>query len=133
MRKRPTVLYDDDCGFCRWSAATLGRWDRGRRLAFAPIQASDDLLSPVPAGERLAAMHVIEPDGRVWTGGAALTRLAELLPGAKPIAAIGRAAPGVAERAYRLVADRRSALGRLLGAEACAVDPRTPHGAADAS
>lgn len=126
------VLYDDDCGFCRWSAAMLGRWDRRRRLAFAPIQASDDLLSPVPVGERLTAMHVVELDGRVWTGGAALTRLALLLPGAGPLAAVGRAAPGLAEGAYRLVADRRAALGRLLGTEACAVDPRTPHEAVDA-
>jgi predicted DCC family thiol-disulfide oxidoreductase YuxK len=122
---RPTVLYDDDCGFCRWSAAKVRAWDRRNRLAIAPIQGADELLTPIAPGERLAAMHVVEPDGRVWTGGAALTRLAGILPGAGGFAILGRALPGLAEDAYRLVATRRSTLGRLLGTDACAVDPRT--------
>jgi predicted DCC family thiol-disulfide oxidoreductase YuxK len=124
VRARPVLLYDDDCGFCRWSAARVGRRDRRHRLDIAPIQASEGLLSPVPPEERLAAMHVVEPDGRVWTGGAALTRLADLLPGGAPFAALGRTFPHAAERAYGWFADRRATWGRLLGEDACAVDPR---------
>ena len=33
-----TVLYDEDCGFCRWSADKLRRWDTRGRLTFAAIQ-----------------------------------------------------------------------------------------------
>ncbi len=32
------VLYDEDCGFCRWSADKLRAWDTRRRLTFAAIQ-----------------------------------------------------------------------------------------------
>jgi len=35
---RAVLLYDRDCGFCRWSAAKLMAWDRGRRLLPVPIQ-----------------------------------------------------------------------------------------------
>jgi predicted DCC family thiol-disulfide oxidoreductase YuxK len=122
-----TVLYDEDCGFCRWSAGRLRAWDRHGALRFAPIQASDDLLAAVPVTDRLAAMHVVDAGGRVWTGGAALTRLAQTLPGAAPLGAFGRRFPGLTERGYRFVAARRTRLGRLLGTEACRVDPSRPH------
>jgi predicted DCC family thiol-disulfide oxidoreductase YuxK len=35
-----TLEYDEDCGFCRWSAERLRRWDRRGRLTFAPIQSA---------------------------------------------------------------------------------------------
>jgi predicted DCC family thiol-disulfide oxidoreductase YuxK len=117
------VLYDDDCGSCRWSADRLRSWDRRGRLAFAPIQASDAALRAVPAVERLDAMHAVDATGRVWTGGAAVTRLLAELPGGAPLAAVGRRWPGLAERLYRAAARRRATFSRLLGAEACAVDP----------
>lgn len=120
---RSVVLYDDDCGFCRWSADKLRAWDRRGRLAFATIQASDRLLSPVPPEERLDSVHVVDPDGRVWSGGPALTRLAALLPGGASLAVLGGAFPGATERAYRAVSHHRSTLGRILGEEACRVDP----------
>ena len=124
-----TVLYDGDCGFCRWSADRLRAWDRRGALRFAPIQASDDLLGSVPPGRRLAAMHVVDAERRVWSGGAALTRLAEVLPAAALLGVLGRRFPRLTERGYRFVAARRSRLGRLLGADACRVDPSRPRAA----
>ncbi len=49
------VLYDEDCGFCRWTADKLRGWDRRRRLTFAPIQSSrgQALLAAVPPEVRL--------------------------------------------------------------------------------
>jgi predicted DCC family thiol-disulfide oxidoreductase YuxK len=117
------VLYDEDCGFCRWSADRLRAWDRRGRLAFLPIQAADRLLGAIDPPERLDSWHAVTPDGRVWSAGAALAPVLRVLPGGRPIAAIAEVAPDLMERAYRLVAERRGALGRLLGQEACAVDP----------
>ena len=120
-----TLLYDEDCGFCRWSADLLRAWDREHRLRFLPIQApgGQALLSAVPAAARLDSVHVVTPDGRLWSAGAAIAPVFSLLPGGRPLAAIARAVPGATERVYRAVARRRSRLGRLLGTAACSVDP----------
>ncbi|HEX6131046.1 MAG TPA: DCC1-like thiol-disulfide oxidoreductase family protein [Actinomycetota bacterium] len=121
---RATVLYDDDCGFCRWTAERLRRWDRRRRLRFATIQGETGarLLGDLPPAERLASWHVVTPDGR-RSAGAALAPTLERLPGGRPLALLAGAAPGLTEAAYRAVARRRTAIGRLLGTDACAVDP----------
>jgi predicted DCC family thiol-disulfide oxidoreductase YuxK len=123
MDGRLLVLYDDDCGFCRWSADRLLAWDRGGRLRAGAIQGADQALAAVPAEARLREMHVVEPDGRVWSGGRALTRVAAELPGGAPFAWLGRRAPAATARLYRAVAARRDRLGALLGTTACAVDP----------
>ena len=117
------VLYDEDCGFCRWSADRLRAWDRRGRLAFGRIGEAGAGLAAVPPTERRSSAHAIEPDGRVWSGGAAMTRIAEEVPGGTPVAWIGRRWPRLAELVYGAVASRRDRLGALLGAETCAVDP----------
>ena len=119
------VLYDEDCGFCRWSADRLRTWDRRRALRFTSIQGAEGgrLLAPVPPAARLDSMHAVTPDGRVWSAGAAVAVILRLLPAGGPAARVARLAPGLTERAYRAVAARRTRLGTLLGRDACAVDP----------
>ena len=57
MRPGLLVLYDEDCGSCRWSADRLRALDRRRaRLRFAPIQTSGDVLAPLPVTEHLDAV-----------------------------------------------------------------------------
>jgi len=126
-----TVLYDDDCGFCRWSADVLRRWDRRGRLRFAPIQGATGrrLLADVDPVERLDSWHVVTADGARRSAGAALAPALERLPGGTALAWLARAAPSATEAAYRMVAERRTPIGRALGAEACAVDPSHPRGA----
>jgi hypothetical protein len=65
--------------------------------------------------ERAASWHLVEPGGRVHSGGAGFAPLARRLPGGRPLAALAARFPRGAERAYRAVADRRTALGRLIG------------------
>jgi len=122
---RAIVIYDRDCGFCRWSADRIRAWDRHSRLRFVPLQAAeaDTLLHEVPPERRSASWHVVETDGRVWSAGAALPRLLRMLPGGAPIAVLAEAAPGLTDLAYTTVARRRGALGRLLGQQTCSVDP----------
>jgi len=110
--RQPTVLYDRDCGFCRWSLAKLLRWDTRRRLRPVPLQ------SPEGAGFPDDSWHLITEDGRVFSAGAGVEPLMRLLPGGRPIAALARAFPRLTERAYRFVADHRGRLGRLLPAGA---------------
>lgn len=119
------VLYDADCGFCRWSADLLKRWDSRGTLAFAPIQSTNgqELLHAIPEEIRLDAMHAVTSDGRVWSGGEALRVLLEVLPGGPVSATIAGAFPEATEHAYRFVARHRERFGAWLGQDACDVDP----------
>jgi predicted DCC family thiol-disulfide oxidoreductase YuxK len=129
--ERHVVLYDEDCGFCRWSLDRLLRWDRHRRLRAAPIQSEegDRLLADLSEERRLASWHLVTPDGRRSSGGAATAPLARLLPGGAPIAFLAETFPRTTDRLYRWLARHRDALGRRLGEEACSVDPSRRSGA----
>jgi predicted DCC family thiol-disulfide oxidoreductase YuxK len=115
-----TVLYDDDCGFCRWSVAKLLAWDRRARVRPVAIQSVEGqrLLAGLAPERRLATAHAVDAAGRLTSGGDALAPVASVLPGGAPLAALARAAPGLARAGYRLVAERRSALARAIPASA---------------
>jgi predicted DCC family thiol-disulfide oxidoreductase YuxK len=101
---------------CRWSLAKVLAWDRRRALRPVALQDPEAarLLAGMDEDERMASWHLIGPDGRVVSGGAAFVPLGRLLPGGRRLAALAERWPRDAERAYRLVADHRSALGRLV-------------------
>jgi predicted DCC family thiol-disulfide oxidoreductase YuxK len=112
-----TVVYDGDCGFCRWSLGWVLRWDRHRclrPLALGTPEA-DRLLAGIPPARRAESWHLIDPEGAVRSAGAAAPELLRLLPGGRPLATLLARLPRPTERAYRWVADHRSALGRRIG------------------
>jgi predicted DCC family thiol-disulfide oxidoreductase YuxK len=113
---RAVVLYDDDCGFCRWTLGLLLLWDRGRRLWPAPIvgPVGERWLAGMRVDERLASWHLVEAGGRVSSGGPGLAVVCRYLPGGGPCGRVLDRVPGVAERGYRFVADHRSSLSRLV-------------------
>ncbi|MEO7949430.1 MAG: lipase maturation factor family protein [Chthoniobacterales bacterium] len=104
----PTTLmvYDGACGFCklwiaRWSEITAGA------VEYQPLQEAASRFPEVPRAEFEAAVKLIEPDGRVYSGAAAVSR------------SLGRSlwrwsyahVPGVAplsETAYRFIAGHRA-------------------------
>ena len=108
-----TILYDADCGFCRWSLERVLAWDRRGRLRPLALDTPDaKALTPgMSEEERAASWHLIEADGRVHSAGAAFAPLGRLLPGGVVLRAIPR---GVAERGYRWVANNRDTLGKLV-------------------
>jgi predicted DCC family thiol-disulfide oxidoreductase YuxK len=110
------LLYDEDCGFCKVSVAVVLAWDRRRRLRPIAIQSPEGqrLLAAIPEARRLESAHVMEPGGGVRSGGAAARPVLDVLPGGRPLARLAARAPGLADRAYRAVAGRRSTLGKLL-------------------
>jgi predicted DCC family thiol-disulfide oxidoreductase YuxK len=111
-----SLLYDADCGFCRWSLAQVLRLDRRGRLRPVSLREpeADILLSGMAREDRMASWHLVDEDGRIYSGGAAFAPLLRLIPGGAPLAAPLAALPSLAEVAYRVVADRRSWLGRLV-------------------
>ena len=111
-----TVLYDEDCGFCKWSLDKILAWDRSRKLRPVAIQSEEGqrLLAAVPEERRLQSWHLVEPSGEVRSAGEAAAPLLDRLPGGRPLAATARALPGPTERAYRSVAGNRNRLARLL-------------------
>jgi predicted DCC family thiol-disulfide oxidoreductase YuxK len=134
--RRDVVLYDADCGFCLWCVAKVLAWDRRGRLQPMAIQnpAADRLLAGVPTAARLGSWHLASADGRVRSAGAAVAPLLRSLPAGRLPAALAAAAPWATERLYRLVADRRAVVGRLVTAGAREralrrIAARTPPGA----
>jgi predicted DCC family thiol-disulfide oxidoreductase YuxK len=116
MQADHVILYDRDCGFCKWSLDKLLRWDRAGRLRPVAIQSDEGerLLSGMSREAMLDSWHFVEPDGTVTSAGAAAVPLARLLPGGRPIAFVLGRFPRATERAYRWVADHRGTLARVL-------------------
>ena len=119
MAARPpavTVLYDHDCGFCRWSVGRLLAWDRAGRVRPLAIQSAEGqaLLGELTPEQRLATAHAVDAAGRRTSGGDALAPVAAVLPGGAPLAALGRRAPALVRAGYRAVAGRRTLFGRLV-------------------
>ena len=110
------VLYDEDCGFCRWSLDKILAWDRHGRLRPVPIQSeeAERLLAEMPRERWLESWHLVQPTGEVRSAGAAAAPLVSLLPGGRPLAVLFRTFPRATERAYRTVANNRERLARLL-------------------
>jgi predicted DCC family thiol-disulfide oxidoreductase YuxK len=114
------VLYDADCGFCRWSLAqplALDRDGRLRPVALATPEA-DALLAELTPEQRAASWHLVSPDGTRASAGSAGAPLLRLLPGGRPIASVLERMPRMTERAYRWIADHRSWFSRAVPARA---------------
>ena len=110
------VLYDADCGFCKWLLAGLLRWDRGVRLRPVALQRpeAEHLLADLEPAERLASWHLISTTGARHSGGAAAAPLLRLLPGGRIPAAAFVRLPRLTDRTYRWVAAHRSQLSRWV-------------------
>lgn len=108
------VLYDADCGFCRWSLSKLLAWDRRRALRPVALQhpEASRLLGGMAEEERMASWHLVTDDGVVRSGGKALAPLLRMLPGGRAAAALADRAPRLVDRGYRFVAEHRSVFGR---------------------
>jgi len=121
----PTLLYDADCGFCRWFVDRILRWDRRGVLRTVPLQSAeaDALLGPMDVDLKMASWHLVDSHGTVRSAGAAVAPLYRLLPGGIPLALMAETFPRSTDRLYRLIARNRERFGQMLGSQACAVDP----------
>lgn len=115
---RHVVVYDGECGLCRRSVELLRSWDRHGRLELLPFQAADvmDRFPEVEAAEFRAAVQLIAPDGRRWSGADAIEKVLALTPRGRPIAWLFELpfARPIARRVYRWVARNRGKLARFF-------------------
>ena len=113
---RYTVVYDADCGFCRWCLGLLLRADRDHRLRPLALGTpeADRLLEPMPREEQFASFHLVDPDGRLTSAGAGLPTVLRALPAGHLPADVLDRMPGLTERGYRWVADHRTTFGPRL-------------------
>ncbi|MDX6770096.1 MAG: lipase maturation factor family protein [Elusimicrobiota bacterium] len=118
MSRRPVLLFDGECGFCRlwverWRAAT------GDAVAFEPYQSAAGRFPRLDAAALAKAIHLVEPDGRVATGADAVFRALAAAPGWGFLSRLYGRAPlfaRAAEAAYGFVAARRPAFSALTRA-----------------
>jgi predicted DCC family thiol-disulfide oxidoreductase YuxK len=117
--RQDVILYDEDCGFCKWSLDKILAWDRSWRLRPIAIQSDEGgrLLAAIDPEARLGSWHLIS-DGELFSAGAAAAPLARILPGGRPLAAVLSAFPAHTDRAYRYIARHRSRWARLLRIDA---------------
>lgn len=113
MSHAGTLIYDDDCAFCRRWVRRLQRWDAQGRIVLLPLQHP---AAPLLGASRRAledAMHFVRADGAVFAGAAAVPELLKVLPVGWILRLVFRV-PGVlpaADHVYRWVARRRHRLG----------------------
>jgi len=120
-----TVLFDEDCGLCRWSADKLRAWDSDGALRFVGIRSAGGarILQGMDMDTRMASWHAAAGNGAVWSAGAAVPVVARRLRGGAPIAWLAETFPETTERLYRWIATHRVEIGRFSGEQACAVNP----------
>jgi len=112
-KRRPVLVFDGDCGFCRlW----IERWRRetGGKVDYEPFQSAAPRHPEVPREAFLEAIHLFEP-GRTTRGAEAALRTLAYAPGLSWLPRF-YAAPGVAvvaEAVYRFIAARRPLFARL--------------------
>jgi predicted DCC family thiol-disulfide oxidoreductase YuxK len=114
---RLTVLYDGTCGVCRLTVRMLRVLDWRQRLDIMPLQRFVAADPGDPTRRRLLhALHVRDGNGRWYRAGDAMLRIASRVPVLVPLSILGRL-PGMhgpVESAYRLVADNRHVISRVL-------------------
>jgi predicted DCC family thiol-disulfide oxidoreductase YuxK len=115
---RPLLVFDGTCGFCRrW----IERWrmTTGDRVEAAPYQDVAERFPEIPRERFAAAVHLIEPDGRVTRGAEAVFRSLAAAPGNGVWLALYERVPGwgaLSEAAYRVVARHRGTFSWLTEA-----------------
>ena len=112
---QPLLVYDGDCGFCRFWVA---RWQNavGDRVRFAPSQEVAAERPEVPPEQFSRAVQLIQPDGSYSSGAEAVFRALAHAPDGGGMLWLYQRFPGFAwasEAGYRVVAANRSFFSRL--------------------
>lgn len=121
-RSRISILYDDDCGFCKVCVALLLHWDRSQHLYPVAIQDQSGqlLLASIPKTERLRFAHLVTARGAVLSGADAGPVLFRELPGGIPLARLLAGSKPLTRLAYGFLTKLRPLIGSMLPAAWCA-------------
>ena len=115
LPRRPLVVFDGDCAFCRF---WIARWRRtsGDRLDYAPYQEAASRFPEIPVEEFERAVAFVRPSGEILFGAAAVVAARAEVPGHSFWARVYRRVPGarfVMDFFYRLIAKHRNAAFRV--------------------
>lgn len=111
------IFFDQDCGFCRRMLRIVYRRDQHVQQRLFPIalqdRATERELAEFNGEELMESWHLKTPTGEVFSGGAAIAPLIEILKLPDSLASMARNHPDLADRGYRWVARHRGIFGRL--------------------
>jgi predicted DCC family thiol-disulfide oxidoreductase YuxK len=113
---RPLILYDGDCGFCRFWVARWRIVTRGA-LDFAPAQQEADRFPQITPEAAARAIQLVMPQGEVFSGAEAVFRTLANAPEERWKLALYRRLPGfrpLSEWVYALVARHRAFFSKLV-------------------
>ena len=112
---RPTLVYDGDCGICRyWVDYWQGLTDE--RVVYRPYQEAAADFPAIPLEAFQQSIQLIEPDGKIYSGAAATYRVLRRAPGRTSWWWLYAHIPGFAvasEWCYDFFARRRGLLNRI--------------------
>lgn len=119
LSKPYRVFYDEQCEICQAGVTWLKLLDQNRLVqneAMDPERLTD--IDPRLTAEDCAReLHVLGPQGELWTGGAAVRRLARLFPVTWPAGAVLELPilRQLSDAAYRFVASHRYQISKCRG------------------
>ncbi|HEY70958.1 MAG TPA: DUF393 domain-containing protein [Anaerolineae bacterium] len=124
------VFYDGNCGICQSFASWLMGLDQTRRLSLVAYQqiAPSELPAALTPQMTQQAMHLLDSQGNLYRGARAVFEAMRSLPGFWGcLGAVfsNRLTSTIAEPFYRLVANHRTTISRLLGLHVCEPAPTT--------
>ncbi|MFW5968769.1 MAG: lipase maturation factor family protein [Persicimonas sp.] len=107
--QRAALIWDGDCGFCKRSVLRLAD-SVGERLRYVTYQRVHDRFDEIDEEDFERSVHLVEPDGRVYTGAEAIFRALDRAPGGSRLLSLYEHIPGfgpVSEWVYRRIANNR--------------------------
>ena len=115
LMDRPLLLFDGDCGFCRFWVA---RWRVSvrDRVDFAPAQQEASRFPQITEEAWKRSLQLVTPEGAVYDGAEAVFRTLAYAPERRWMLTVYRYLPGarsVSEGAYRVVANNRAFFSKL--------------------
>ncbi|MCY3781373.1 MAG: DUF393 domain-containing protein [Chloroflexi bacterium] len=115
-----TALYDGNCVICQSSCASLRALDWRRRIEFVDLHDNERWRRRYPDlhfEELMGQIHVLDQDGRLYSGFRAGRRMLKEVPLGLPLWLLLQL-PGmdwIGRRVYRFVARRRYRVNKLFG------------------
>jgi predicted DCC family thiol-disulfide oxidoreductase YuxK len=110
----PRLVYDDDCGFCTWSAAFADRRGEFELVGFSEL--TPEQRARLPADYE-SCVQLLTDDAVYSCGEATEQVLARINPVARAVVSAVSVVPGyprARERAYRWAAQRRGLWGKVV-------------------
>lgn len=115
MNKKPLLIYDGECGFCRTS---ISRWREitGDSIDYVTYQEAASNYPQISISQFQNSVQLIEPDQKVFSGAEAVFKTLAYNPKRKWLLRLYESLPGfafISELGYKIIARNRQAFSKL--------------------